>query len=70
MDEITFLVEEAPEGGYIARASGDSIFTEADDLESLEKQFHDAVDCHFDKGEKPRTILWVFNRPAKQPRGA
>lgn len=43
MDEITFLVEEAPEGGYIARASGDSIFTEADDLESLEKQIHDAV---------------------------
>ena len=67
MDEIVFLVEEAPEGGYIARASGDSIFTEADDLESLDKQIHDAVDCHFDKGEKPQTIRSVFDCPTKQP---
>ena len=33
--EIVFLVEEAPEGGYTARALGESIFTEADDMESL-----------------------------------
>lgn len=30
MSEIIFLVEEAPEGGYIARVLGFSIFTEAD----------------------------------------
>ena len=30
MDEVIFLVEEAPEGGYTARALGTSIFTEAD----------------------------------------
>jgi hypothetical protein len=30
VDEIIFLVEEAPEGGYTARALGYSIFTEAD----------------------------------------
>ena len=29
MNEIIFLVEEAPEGGYTARALGYSIFTEA-----------------------------------------
>jgi hypothetical protein len=28
--EIIFLVEEATEGGYIAQALGESIFTEAD----------------------------------------
>jgi len=67
MDEITFLVEEAPEGGHIARASDGSIFTEADDLESLNKQIHDAVDCHFDKGEKPQTTRWVSGRPAEVP---
>ena len=35
MQEIVFLVEQAPEGGYIARALGESIFTEADSLAQL-----------------------------------
>ena len=30
MNEIFFLVEEAAEGGYAAKALGESIFTEAD----------------------------------------
>jgi len=30
MSEVIFLVEEAPEGGFTARALGFSIFTEAD----------------------------------------
>ena len=38
MNEILFVVEEAPEGGLTARALGESIFTEADDLESLHQQ--------------------------------
>jgi len=29
-NEIIFLIEEAPEGGDIARAMGESIFTETD----------------------------------------
>lgn len=33
--ELVFLVEEAPEGGFTARALGEAIFTEADDIESL-----------------------------------
>jgi hypothetical protein len=35
VDEIIFVVEEGPEGGYTARALGVPIFTEADDLEAL-----------------------------------
>ena len=30
MTEIVFIVEAAPEGGFTARALGESIFTEAD----------------------------------------
>ena len=30
MNELIFMVEEAPEGGFLARALGESIFTEAD----------------------------------------
>ena len=33
MTEIHFIVEDAPEGGYLARAVGADIFTEADDLD-------------------------------------
>ncbi len=38
MHELTFVVEEAPEGGYTARTLGASIFTEADSLAGLHDQ--------------------------------
>ncbi len=56
MSEILFLVEQAPEGGYIARALGDSIFTEADTLPELRQMVQDAVHCHFDEGDMPKII--------------
>ena len=62
MNEIIFLVEEALEGGYTARALGESIFTEADDLENLHEQVRDAVLCHFDEGKAPRIIRLHFTR--------
>ena len=60
MNEILFLVEDAPDGGYVARALGQSIFTEADDLESLHQQVRDAVHCHFDEGKAPQIIHLHF----------
>ena len=54
--EIVFAVEEAPEGGYIARALGESIVTEADDLQSLREMVRDALICHFDEAERPRVF--------------
>ena len=62
LDEIIFLVEEAPEGGYLAHALGQSIFTEADDLASLHEQVRDAVRCHFDEGQAPKIIRLHFVR--------
>ncbi len=59
---MIFEVEEAPEGGYVARALGASIFTEADDLESLHDNVRDAVRCHFDEGEAPAMIRLHFVR--------
>ena len=56
MSEIVFLVEDAAEGGFTARALGHSIFTEADSYESLRDQVRDAVQCHFDDGERPTLI--------------
>lgn len=57
MNGILFIVEEAPEGGLIARALGESIFTEADDVKSLHQQVHDAVHCHFEEGKVPQKII-------------
>ena len=62
MDEMIFMVENAPEGGYTARALGASIFTEADDLETLRQQVRDAVRCHFEAGEGPKVIRLHFVR--------
>jgi hypothetical protein len=55
MNEIIFLVEEAPEGGFTARALGYSIFTEANTWDELKKAVKDAVDCHFEE-KKPFVI--------------
>ena len=60
MNEILFLVEQAPEGGYMARALGESIYTEADDIDSLHNQVRDAVRCHFEEGHAPRLIRLHF----------
>lgn len=61
MNEILFVVEEAPEGGFLAKALGASIVTEADDIESLHQQVRDAVHCHFDKKEVPKFIRLHFS---------
>ena len=62
MTEIIFVVEEAPEGGYTARALGASIFTEAANLVDLRVCVKDAVVCHFDEGAAPKTIRLHFVR--------
>jgi hypothetical protein len=54
--EIIFLVEEAAEGGYEARALGYSIYTQAESLDELKAMLQDAVRCHFEDNERPRVI--------------
>ncbi|TKS62034.1 MAG: 2-oxoisovalerate dehydrogenase E1 subunit beta [Nitrospira sp.] len=56
MNELIFMVEEAPEGGFVARALGESIFTEADTIAELPGKVHDAVRCHFEEGKAPKIV--------------
>lgn len=57
MAEIAFLVEDDPDGGYTARALGESIFTQADDMKTLWDMVRDAVQCHFfDEQNRPEVI--------------
>ena len=54
--EIIFLVEESPEGGYEAKALGESIYTQAESLEELRTMVQDAVRSHFDEHDRPQMI--------------
>ena len=57
MSEIVFLVEEDSDGGYTARALGEAIFTQAENMERLREMVRDAVRCHFpDELTRPRII--------------
>jgi hypothetical protein len=62
MTEIIFVVTDADEGGYLARALGASIFTQADTLPALREAVREAVQCHYGDGEAPRMIRLHFTR--------
>ena len=55
--EIIFIVEDDPEGGYTAKALGQSIFTEAETIEELKEKIKDALVCHFDNKEDIPAIV-------------
>ncbi len=65
MTDIHFVVEDAPEVGYLARAIGADIFTEADDLNALHAQLRAAVRCHFDPVERPSLIHLHITRESE-----
>ena len=57
VNEIIFVVEEDPEGGFTAKSLGYSIFTEGETLEEVKKNIKDAIDCHFNKEEEIPDII-------------
>ena len=63
MSEIVFLVEDDPDGGYTARALGESIFTEGDTEDELKENVIDALRCHYDhESDIPRVIRLHYVR--------
>ncbi|MBK9098228.1 MAG: 2-oxoisovalerate dehydrogenase [bacterium] len=60
--EIIFIVEESLDGGYEAKAIGESIYTEAETIDDLKKNISDAVRCHFEESELPSIISLRFQR--------
>jgi hypothetical protein len=57
MSEVIFVVEEAPEGGFTARALDASIFTEADTVAALHERVRGVVRCHFDEGQAAKATM-------------
>ncbi len=61
MEEIIFEIEEAPGGGFAARAVDVSISSEADSVEELPAAIRDAVARHFaDPQQRPHTLHLYF----------
>ena len=56
MNEVFFLVEEAVEGGYVAKALGESIFTDGETIDELKINIKEAVQCRFDDDKMPKII--------------
>ena len=55
--ELVFVVEDDPEGGYSARALGESIFVQGENFETLKSNIKDALECHFDTREEIPGII-------------
>jgi len=57
VNEIIFeILEDDIEGGFVARALGQSIVTQAETWDELRSNVRDAVRCHFEEGQAPRVI--------------
>ncbi len=56
-NELFFLIEEDPEGGYNAKALGQSIFVQGDTLDILKTNIKDALECHYDRKEDIPKII-------------
>ncbi len=57
MSEITFLVTRCEDGGYEARSLDSSIFTCAPTLKELRRRIGDALACHFEEWDCPKTYV-------------
>ncbi len=56
MKELVFEVTQEVDGGYVAEALGESIFTEADSWEELRNNVREAVTAFFFDQEAPSSI--------------
>jgi hypothetical protein len=63
MENISFTINSAVEGGYYAYAEGESIYTQADTLPQLNLNIADTIACRFDDVVLPGfTLKFVDNK--------
>lgn len=56
MNELVFQVTQEADGGYVAEALSEDIFTQGDSWEELRVNVKEAVKGHFFDRPKPATI--------------
>lgn len=62
MTELIFLIEDDPDGGYVARALETAIVTQGETFAELRDAIQDAVRCHFDDADRPRVLRLHYVR--------
>ena len=60
--ELISLAQDSPEGGYEARALGESIFTEGEAIEEIKESIREAVLCHFEAEDRPKVVRLPYVR--------
>ena len=58
MKEVFFLIGEPVDGEYLAKALGESIFTQAGNLEKLRANIKGVAHCHAEEKRMPK-IVWL-----------
>jgi predicted RNase H-like HicB family nuclease len=53
MSELVFEVTQETDGGFVAEALGEDIFTQGDTWEELKANIQDAIKAFYFDGEKP-----------------
>lgn len=56
MSELVFEVTQEADGGFVAEALGESIFTEGNNWEELRENVREAVSAYFFDRPAPKTI--------------
>lgn len=56
MNELVFDVTQEADGGFVAEALGESIFTQADTWEELRTNVREAVAAHFFDRQAPSRL--------------
>lgn len=63
MDELTFVVEQEEDGGFVARAMGHGMVTQADSHDELVRNVREVIEVHFDHPEDiPKRVRLHFVR--------
>jgi predicted RNase H-like HicB family nuclease len=60
--EITFLVCEAEEGGYYAKAMEVGIFAEGETMEELKKNIKGGIDCFYGNNNPPKFVHLHYSK--------
>jgi predicted RNase H-like HicB family nuclease len=56
MSELVFEVTQESDGGFVAEALGEDIFTQGDTWEELKTNIQDVVKAFYFDGEKPSHV--------------
>lgn len=56
MKELVFHITQEADGGYVAEALGESVFTQADTWEELRENVQEAVEAFYFDSNKPDSI--------------